>query len=138
MAMKGLQLTPQQRAEQCVAKQRPCRDRLVNSRWMGLPQGLTSVTLAGGVVAVQLAQQRADTAQDVRLHLCRDKEGMSSLSTQGWLQGNPGMGIKGIKFGQAPVATSQSYGATIPRRHGAMLRAKLAHRGAVAERLCSA
>lgn len=35
--------------------------------------------LAGGVVAVQLSQQRADTAQDVRLHLCSDKEDVSSL-----------------------------------------------------------
>lgn len=48
------------------------RGRLVNCRWMGLPQELTSVTLAGRVVAIQLAQQRANTAQDVRLRLCRD------------------------------------------------------------------
>lgn len=43
------------------------------------PQDLTSVALAGGVVAVQLSQQCADTAQDVRLHLCGDKEDVSSL-----------------------------------------------------------
>lgn len=43
------------------------------------PQDLTSVMLAGGVVAVQLSQQRADTAQDVRLHLCGDKEDVRGL-----------------------------------------------------------
>lgn len=42
---------------------------------------LTSVTLAGGVVTVQLSQQRADTAQDVRLHLCRDEEDVSSQAS---------------------------------------------------------
>lgn len=42
---------------------------------------LTSVALAGGVVPVQLAQQRADAAQDVRLHLCGDKEDVSGQAS---------------------------------------------------------
>lgn len=64
---------------------------------MGATPGvcLTSVALAGGVVPVQLSQQRADTAQDVRLHLCGDKEDVSSQeSTPGRLapRENPGEG----------------------------------------------